>query len=96
VALLPLILIGILEIFDFEMSYFRGVAEDKRTPLDLLIVVCRSTAGDTTPKPVSFVMSSKRQVKSSVMCSGILEEGTYMIGNIYIYNPFFGDTPMDS
>ncbi|XP_031551035.1 calpain-15-like [Actinia tenebrosa] len=58
----------------------RGVAENKRSPLDLLIVVCRSTAaGDSSPKPVSFVMRSKRQVKSSVMCSGILEEGTYMI-----------------
>ena len=69
--------------------YFRGVEENKRSPLDLLIAVCRATSNAAIPKPVSYVISSKRQVKSNVMCSGMLEEGTYMIGIVSIVSSKF-------
>ncbi|XP_032234335.1 calpain-D isoform X2 [Nematostella vectensis] len=60
-------------------DFMKGTAEGVHSPLDLSIVVCRSTGSNTSPQAVSFVMTSKRQVKSSVMCSGMLEEGTYLI-----------------
>lgn len=59
---------------------FRGKSEGNKALLDLSIIVCRTSSDTTNPKPLSLVCHSKRQVKSNVSCSGILEEGTYMIG----------------
>lgn len=57
----------------------RGKSEGNKALLDLSIIVCRTSSDTTNPKPLSLVCHSKRQVKSNVSCSGILEEGTYMI-----------------
>lgn len=57
----------------------RGMAESVKSLLDLSIIVCRTSPGTSSPRPLSLVFHSKRQVKSNVSCNAILEEGTYMI-----------------
>ena len=58
----------------------RGMAEGVKSLLDLSIIVCRTSSGTLSPRPLSMVCHSKRQVKANVSCNAILEEGTYMIG----------------
>ena len=54
--------------------------------LDLSIIVCRTSSGTLSPRPLSLVCHSRRQVKSDVSCNGILEEGTYMIGKQFVHS----------
>ena len=81
----------ISEMHDFEIlvifiSFFsRGKAEGVKSLLDLSIIVCRTSSGTLSPRPLSLVYHSRRQVKSDVSCNGILEEGTYMIGKQFVH-----------
>lgn len=63
----------------------RGKAEGVKSLLDLSIIVCRTSSGTLSPRPLSLVCHSRRQVKSDVSCNGILEEGTYMISKQFVY-----------
>ena len=55
----------------------RGVDHQRRSPLDLCILVCRTSGGSF---PGSMATHSVRKVKPSVSCPAMLEEGEYMIG----------------
>lgn len=76
-------LVNVFNTTEVEFCLFqegvRGKAEGVKALLDLSIIVCRTSSGTANPRPLSLVCHSKRQVKSNVSCSGILEEGSYMI-----------------
>ncbi|XP_020605318.1 calpain-15-like [Orbicella faveolata] len=76
-------LVNVFSTTDVDFCLFqegvRGKAEGVKSLLDLSIIVCRTSSGTLSPRPLSLVCHSRRQVKSDVSCNGILEEGTYMI-----------------
>lgn len=74
-----------ISLFIYYFFFFRGKAEGVKSLLDLSIIVCRTSSGTLSPRPLSLVCHSRRQVKSDVSCNGILEEGTYMIGKQFVH-----------
>jgi len=76
-------LVNVFSTTEVDMCLFqegvRGMAEGVKSLLDLSIIVCRTSSGTSSPRPLSLVCHSKRQVKANVSCNSILEQGSYMI-----------------